>query len=248
MFWFVTFWVGLAWSMDANTLVRELETWKAQRTSGTAPNIPTTEYQEALKGEIITGIEVVPETKAAKGYGLVALDIPIEQLWRAIADEDHHAGVLPIAHSKTIDGTPRTHDHTVFQYMHVPLLTDRWWLTRIRYNNALYVSSKGRAWELWWTDRIQDKALYPRLDQKLIADGMPIAWSKGAWLLVDLGNGRTLIEYHTWSDPGGRVPVGPATRFAAGEVKSNLMQIAAFAKSHTPTCAGTYQRPDGQPM
>ena len=74
---------------------------------------------------------------------------------------------------------------------------------------------------------------------------MPVAWTKGAWLLMALDDGRTLIEYHTWSDPGGSVPVGLATRFAAGEVAQNLTNMANFARNHIPSCTGQFHRPDG---
>ena len=248
MVWFWSIWLGLASATNVDVLVQDLNQWKAQRPSGTAPNIERSVYEKALSGEIVTGIEVVPDVKAAKGYGVAAFDIPIQTLWKAIADEDHHAGKLPISHSKTVDGKPRTHNHTVFQYIDVPILTDRWWLVQIQYNASLFNTSNGRAWELWWKDRIKETSLRSRLDADLIDSGMPIAWSKGAWLLVDLGQGKTLVEYHTWSDPGGSVPVGPATRFAAGEVKSNLKSISEFAKNHTPTCGGQYFRPDGSAL
>ena len=248
MWWSWTLWLGMASGAPVDTLMNDLSTWKTHRTSGTAPNIPRADYQAALNGEIVTGIEVIEDIKAAKGYGIVAVDLPIDTLWKAIADEDHHAGQLPVSHSRTIDGKPRSIDHTIFQYIEVPILTDRWWLVRIRYNNNLYTATGGRAWELWWSDRIKETALRSRLDPSLLEDGMPIAWSKGAWLLVDLGGGKTLIEYHTWSDPGGNVPVGPATRFAAGEVKSTLQGIAAFARKHTPTCSGRYVKPDGSAL
>ena len=248
MVWFWSIWVGYASATNVEGLVRDLNQWKAQRTSATAPDIPASEYQKALNGDVVTGIEVVPDVKAAKAYGLAAFNIPIETLWKAIADEDHHAGNLPVTHSKTIDGSPRRNDHTVFQYIDVPILADRWWLVRIRYNDALYKTSSGRAWELWWTDRLKEPALKARLDKDVIDDGMPIEWSKGAWLLVDIGNGKTLIEYHTWSDPGGSVPVGPATRFAAGEVKSTLRGMAQYARTHTPSCNGRYIKPDGTPL
>jgi len=248
MCWFLAIWIGLASATNVEKLVSDLGHWKAQRTSGTAPEIPSSEYLKALNGEIVTGIEVVADVKAAKGYGIAVFEIPIQTLWKAITDEDHHAGNLPVAHSKTIDGRPRTNDHTIFQYIDVPILTDRWWLVRIRYNNALFSASAGRAWELWWVDRLREPALRTRLDTSIIEDGMPIAWSKGAWLLVDLGNGKTLVEYHTWSDPGGSVPVGPATRFAAGEVKDNLKSMSEFARTHTPSCKGNYFKPDGTPL
>jgi len=245
MWWIWTVCIGLASGAPVDTLMADLARWKAQRPSETVPNITQSEYERALNGEIVTGIEVVEDIKAAKGYGVVAVDLPIGRVWKAIADEDHHAGHLPVTHSKTVDGTPRSADHTIFQFIDVPILTDRWWLVRIRYNSTLYTASKGRAWELWWSDRLKEPALRSRLDSSLIDKGMPIAWSKGAWLLVDLGNNKTLIEYHTWSDPGGSVPVGPATRFAAGEVKSNLKNVTAFARNHIPTCTGRFMKPDG---
>jgi hypothetical protein len=245
MWWIWTVWVGLASGAPVDTLMSDLGQWKVQRTSGTVPNIPRADYQRALDGEVVTGIEVVEDIKAAKGYGVIVIDLPIDLLWRAIADEDHHAGHLPVSHSRTIEGKPRSNDHTIFQYIDIPILTDRWWLVRIRYNSTLYTASNGRAWELWWTDRIKETSLRSRLDASLLDDGMPIAWSKGAWLLVDLGGGKTLVEYHTWSDPGGSVPVGPATRFAAGEVQSNLKSMAKFAQEHTPTCSGRFVKPDG---
>ena len=77
---------------------------------------------------------------------------------------------------------------------------------------------------------------------------MPIAWSKGAWLLVDLGNNTTLIEYHTWSDPGGSIPVGATTRFAARTVKTNLKSMVAFTREHIPTCPDTFMKPDGSAL
>lgn len=240
--------VTLAANAGPPTILQDLSAWRPHRMTATAPTIPASAYEAALNGEITSGIEVVPEVKAAKGYGVSVVNAPIATVWKAVADEDHHANALPISHSMTVQGQARSPDHTVFQYMDVPLLTDRWWLVRIRYNAALYAASGGRAWELTWEDRLKDADLRNAINPTLVEDGMPIAWSKGAWLLVDLGDGRTLIEYHTWSDPGGNVPAGPASRFAAGEVKNNLRSIADFARRHTPTCAGNFVRPDGSPL
>jgi len=248
MIWMLAMIGSVAASTGTKALLADLERWRPHRMTETAPNIPESAYQTALDGDIAAGIEVVEDIKAAKGYGVVVVDVPIATLWKAVTDEDHHANVLPITHSKTVEGAPRSANHTVFQFMDIPVLTDRWWVVRIRYNSALYSASSGRAWELVWTDRIKEPALRTKLDADLIDDGIPLAWSKGAWLLVDLGGGRTLIEYHTWSDPGGSVPAGPASRFAAGEVKNNLRSISSFVRTHTPTCAGRYIRPDGSAL
>ncbi len=245
MLWILTMLTGLAVADKADTVMADLNRWRPHRMSKSIPTIPAAAYRAALNGEVTSGIEVVEDIKAAKGYGVAVIDVPIATLWKAVTDEDHHANALPISQSQTIDGRPRSPDHTIFQYMDIPLLTDRWWVVRIRYNSGLYSTSGGRAWELVWEDRLKEASLTSRLNAERIADGMPIAWSRGAWLLVDLGQGRTLVEYHTWSDPGGSVPAGPASRFAAGEVKSNLRGIADFARSHTPQCGASFVRPDG---
>ena len=239
---------SLAHAASGADIAAQLESWRAQRGLDTAPKIDASVYQAALNGEISKGIEVVEDIKAAKGYAVAVFDIPIEQLWKAIADEDHHANNLAVQVSETVQGTPRTHDHTLFQFLDVPMVSDRWWLVNIRYTASLYTQSNGKLWELTWRDRNKDQALIDTLDLSQFDDAMPVAWTKGAWLLLKLSDGRTLIEYHTWSDPGGSVPVGIATRFAASEVANNLAHMAKFARNHTPTCTGTFHRPDGSAM
>ena len=248
MMWCMALWTAMAWAGNPDVLIADLKRWQPLRSSTTAPNIPRSDYQAALDGKIVSGIEIVEDIKAAKAYGVAVFDIPIETFWKAVADEDHHANALPITHSMTIDGKRRSPDHTIFQFMDIPILSDRWWVVRIKYNGGLYTASEHRAWELIWEDRLKEPAIRAKIAPELITEGMPIAWTKGAWLLVDLGRGQTLVEYHTWSDPGGSLPPGPASRFAAGEVKANLRSIRAFAKSHTPTCSGTYVRPDGSAL
>ncbi len=236
---------SLAHAVSGAEVAAQLASWKAQRGIDTAPTIPAKTYQQALDGEIAKGIEVVEDIKAAKGYGVGVFDIPIGQLWKAITDEDHHAHHTAVTMSETIKGTPRTHDHTIFQYLPVPLVSDRWWLVNIQYTGSLYTQSAGKIWEITWRDKNTDQSVVSLLDLAQFEDAMPVAWTKGAWLLLKLDDGRTLIEYHTWSDPGGNVPVGLATRFAAGEVAQNLTNMAKFAKSHIPTCKGKFHRPDG---
>jgi hypothetical protein len=150
--------------------------------------------------------------------------------------------------SETIQGVPRTSDHVIFQFLDVPMFSDRWWLVNIRYSGALYTQSSGKVWEIVWEDRNKDQALLNMLDLSQFDDAMPVAWTKGAWLLMQLDDGRTLVEYHTWSDPGGKVPVGLATRFAAGEVAQNLANMAKFARTHTPKCTAQFHRPDGSKL
>ena len=38
------------------------------------------------------------------------------------------------------------------------------------------------------------------------ASATPISFSQGGWLMVDVGQGHTYVEYHALSDPGGALP------------------------------------------
>ncbi len=229
-------------------LKADLDRWRPLRGGGTAPSISLDEIKAAFRGDVVAGIEVVENIKAGKGYALGVFDVPVQAIWRGVCDEDHHAKTLKVDRSETVEGTPRAHGHTLYQYLDVPVFSDRWWLVQMSFNSALYEASGGRAWELSWVDRQKDKALRDRLGANYTDDGVGVAWTKGAWFMVDIGGGRTFVEYHTWSDPGGRVPVGPATRFAKSEVKANLESMVAFGASHGATCSESFYTPDGSPM
>ena len=240
--------IFVAGATSAGTLLTELEGWRGARLAKTGPEITEAQVEEALSGKIVSGVEVVMNIKAGKGYALAVIDAPIATIWRGITDEDHHAGHLMVDVSKTVEGTPRRDQHTLFQYLNVPIFSDRWWVVRQDFNEELYEASGGRVWEVAWTDRQQDAAFIASLDPALIENGIPIRWAKGAWFLVDLGGERTLLEYHTWTHPGGMVPVGPATRFAAGEVRENLETMVKFGLTHGITCDASFVRPDGSPL
>lgn len=229
-------------------LKRDLDRWRPLRLGGTAPTISMRQIKRAFSGEIVAGIEVVEKIKAGKGYALGVFDVPIERIWRGVCDEDHHAGVLKVDRSEVVAGTARAHGHTLYQYLDVPIVSDRWWLVQMSFNDRLYGVSETRAWEVSWTDRNGDEALKRRLGTRYTKKGVAVAWTKGAWLMVDLGDGRTFVEYHTWSDPGGKVPVGPATRFATREVRNNLKSMIAFSQNHAATCGEPFYKPDGSLM
>ncbi|MDP6934966.1 MAG: hypothetical protein QGG40_18740, partial [Myxococcota bacterium] len=229
-------------------VANDIEAWRTARLTKAPPKIAMSAYRQALRGETVTGIEVVEGVKAAKGYGIKVYDLPIEALWKAVIDEPHFAGRLPVSVSRVVKGDARTHDHVLYQYLEVPIISDRWWMTHMYFNGDLYRSSGGRAWELSWSDSTHDPGLRAQLDPSLFDEGEPVAWTTGAWLLVRLDDDRTLAEYHVWTDPGGSIPVGPATRFASGEVEDTLESMGTLAREHIPNCRGRFRRVDNEPM
>lgn len=237
------------WGGSSEDLYQQIQSWRKDRISDTSPTIPADAYRRAIEdGETVTGMEVVEGVRAGKAYGVRVYDLPIGTVWKAISDEPHHVGFLPLKESKVVRGKARANHRILYQYTDLPVVSDRWWLTEIEYNGALYQETQGEAWEMAWEDRTQDQSLRATLDPALFEDGMPVAWTRGAWLLVKLEDNRTLVEYHLWSDPGGSVPIDFVNRMGPGQVKKTLDAIGRVAKEIIPFTREAFEGPDGKAL
>ena len=235
-------------SDEGSDLMATLSAAAPQRMVKSAPKVTAAQVSRALAGEKVKGIEIVDGEPAAKGYGLSVVNLPIEKLWAAVVDADHHAGTMPLAASKKVQGKRCAHNHVIFQYIDLPVIDDRWWVTRIKFNSALYTATGGKVWELGFQDEHKNQALLDAVDPALKGDGVAIAWTKGSWTMVALSPTRTFVQYYVWSDPGGSIPAGPASRFSAGAVEDTLKAVETLAKAGKSTCGGSGQRPDGSPL
>jgi hypothetical protein len=227
--------------------IAELQEFRSLRGADRAPEISAQTYEQALKGPV-SGIHFVEGVNAAQGWGVAVYDLPIEQVWQGLVSENEHAGATPVSVSKVIKGTPHADGRLLFQFMPLPLVTDRWWIVKLNHNKQLYEASSGRMWELFWTDDLNPAHIKGTPNEAIADDGMPVAWTKGAWLLARLSGERTLVEYFAWSDPGGRLPAGPASRFAGGAVKDTLSSMQEFARGMKTRSRQSYVRPDGSPL
>lgn len=233
---------------EAADLLAILSATNGQRMVRSAPKITASQVQQALSGQKVKGIELVEGVPSAKGYGLTVVDLPVEKLWSAIIDADLHENAMPLKDSRKLQGKRCAHNHLIFQYIDLPVISDRWWITRIRYNGPLYTSSGGKVWELGFEDVHKDQAMLDGLDPALKGDGIPIAWTKGSWTMISLSPTRTFVQYYVWSDPGGSIPAGPASKFSAGAVEDTLKGVEALARAGKSTCGGAAVRPDGSPL
>lgn len=215
-----------------------------------APKIPESAYLKALSGEVVSGIEGVEGVAAAKGWGLMLMKLPVEQVWATVNDETIQPGVMPVSHSLVIGGERWQEERMVFQYMPLPFpISDRWWMTQVHFSSKFYTASEGRFWEMYWTDKTHI-VKPPTQVETLVEDGIPVAWSRGAWLLIEIDEQTTLVEYYVWSDPGGLLPAGPASKFAAGAVEDTLeaMNMLAVKTGKQALASGRIKAPDGSPV
>ena len=236
---------GSAALADVQSTADALAPLRAKRMAKDAPTIPAGTYAKAEAGELVSGLEGVDGVSAAKGWGVAVFDIPIESVWKAVNDEGAYAGRLPVSHSEVVAGNPKRDDRYLFQYMPLPMVDDRWWVTHMRHNGAIYTASGGKIWEQAWIDATDDTRLKPQ-HLSMVESAQAVDWTHGSWLLIDLGGGKTLVEYYVWSDPGGMLPPGPASKFAGGAVKDTLKAMHALSLEHQKGSAygAGFVRPD----
>lgn len=227
-------------------VVEATSTHRAQRLSRSAPVIPTTAYERAAAGEVVSGVVFEEGQSVGKGWGVAVWEVPVEAAWMALNDEMSYPTRCssPDA-SLVVRGAPTASGRLLFERVDLPVVGGRWWIVDTRHNAALYQSSGGLLWEQAWTDATDPANLGAARD--LTRRASPVEWTEGAWLLIDLG-GATLAEYHTWSDPGGALPAGAASRFAGGAVEDLLEEVGALAEAHARGSREGFVRPDGSPL
>ena len=232
---------------DHSATMKDLTPFRGLRKAA-APNIPGSAYDQAFRGEIASGVQIVEGVDAGKAWGLLMLDLPAAPVWKAVNSEEVFADFMPITHSDVIAGRKHAEGRVIFQYMPLPLVDDRWWLTTMHSNEALFAQSGGRMMELYWSDVMDRTDLLDEERSQLIEDAHPVDFTKGSWMVVDLGGGQSLVEYFVWSDPGGSLPAGPASQFAGGAVDDTLKAIAKLAEKHARSTTPGYVYPDGTPV
>jgi hypothetical protein len=225
------------------TRLRELELTAAYRTEEFDLEPPWRLYAKA----VAKPGKVIVDRSGKMGQAVMVVDIAVEDLWMGINDEDHYAdgGYLPVEHSEVIEGTPRGEQRILFQYFRRAGV-GRWWIDEIEMNGELYEASEGQLWELRWWDLMAERRA-DGLPEEFSDLGLtPIKGSRGAWLMIPLSDTCTLVEYVTYTNPGGFLNV--ANWFAAGHVmRENLEGLQRLATEHVPEPHpdSRFLRPDG---
>jgi hypothetical protein len=213
-----------------------------------APTIPADAYTRAFAGEVVSGVELVEGVNAGKAWGVAKLDLPASAVWKAVNSDEVFEKFMPIDHSDVVHGRKHADGRFIFQYMPLPLVDDRWWITKMNHNTKLFNESGGAMMELYWFDHMDRTDLLNESQTELVEDGHPVDFTKGSWLVIDLGADTSLVEYFVWSDPGGALPAGPASQFAGGAMDETMKAITTLAEKHANSDSKGYVYPDGTPV
>jgi hypothetical protein len=221
-----------SWSVEPEVVqqrLSEVQPLRAKRLDHNAPSFDRSAYDKAAKGTVATGLISIEGHKAKKAWGVAVVDVPIGAFWAAINDDPGKVGITRLAYAEVLSGGRCGSPRRVFQFLPVPLVTDRWWVTEMNMNSSLMSTSSGRVREMTWaTDGNFD---LPTASAKEWGDkGMHVASTQGSWFLVDLDGSSTLIEYYTWSDPGGSLPAGMASSMAASGISGTIDDMVTLAR------------------
>ncbi|MGB5294634.1 MAG: hypothetical protein WBP34_06765 [Thermoanaerobaculia bacterium] len=195
--------------------------------------------------------KVAVQKEGKLGHAVLVVDLPIEALWMAANDEDHYAedGYIPVLHSEVVGGTSRGQDRILFQYIKRAGI-GRWWIDQVVMSEELFAESNGMLWELRWWDLMEthtEQSLPEELSQRLAELGLsPIRESRGAWLMIPIEDDCSLIEYVTYSDPGGFLSLAQSLG-ASGVIRDTLEGVQRLAREHIPEphLDSRFVRPDG---
>ena len=200
---------------------------RAKRMSVRTPDISSDAYAKAADGKIETGLQSVPGQSARLGWGITVIDAPVDEVWSAVRAFSDKTDLGGVSFSQVQTGASCQDDRLIFQYLpiSIPLVSDRWWVSHIRHNEALAAATDGRVQELSYQATADESRIRTPEARDLAAQATPISFSQGGWLLVDVGGGATYVEYHALSDPGGSLSAGLASSFASGAITDNLEAI-----------------------
>ena len=237
--WLALWIVGTASAADPAAIVArlaEIEEVRGLRTAVGVPAIPQSAYDSIISGGVETGLVSVEGYAAKKAWGVAVLDAPIEKLWSAINDDAGGVAYNSLISSEVVSGTACVSGRGILQLLSVPWATDRWWITFLTANSSISEATSGRVRENSWTSNNDPALVTTSSGQATMELGIPIEFTKGAWFLADIDGSSTLVEYYVWTDPGGSVPAGLASRLAAGGIEDTLQAAARFATEGTPGC------------
>ena len=209
-------------------LYQTAQTHSSLRSIPERPTVPASAYEEVTESKPVTGLEFVDGVAAGQAWGVGILKAPMEDVWASLYDIEAHPrtmGNVAESHILEREGDRRV----VFQRIGLPVVSDRCLVVSQTVNTAIHEASGGALREV--SAVLADRPL-PDHIAPLAEGAVSVELSRSGWLLMDLGDGRTLVEYWVWADPGGRLPAGPVSRFAPGAIR-NLMgklESAALAR------------------
>ena len=213
--------------------LNEVSAYRANRLVD-APEISAEEYRNAALGKVPTGMVPVEGFSFKKAYGVRVFDLPIDTVWNALNDDRGKLTHTKLSHAELINGAYCKSGRRVFQFLPLPLVSDRWWVSDFLFNDTIHQRSDGRVREMFWKS-VDHQTMTKKPSQEWMDKGIPVNFNEGAWFVVDIDGTSTLVEYYAWSDPSGYIPASLTNSLAAGGIKDTIDAVGKIA-AHGSNC------------
>ena len=200
------------------------------------PNIPTEAYLRAAHGEITTGVQPMPGHASKIGWGVGIFHVDIHTMWAALNNGESHVGYTPVSYAKVVNGAACQNKRITLMTLPIPILPDRWWVVQSNTNPSLMQKTQGKLREMSWREVERPTTLLNAELKEKVKEMIQIPFAQGAWVLIDLGEGYTLGEYHTWAKAGGNVPSGLTEIFVQKSVRRTMSAMEEISKKNDLLC------------
>ena len=206
------------------------------------PAVSEAQLRRLARGKVVRIREPSEAGGPQRITGILLCAAGRDDLWVALRDP--HLTSLPELTEVRIsaDGDWPT---LWYQYFHMPgPFTDRHWVIAVDDNLALASGSEDRRWEHYW--RLQPSGLalglaavgagrIPRVTDEMASSAISPSTNEGAWVVISLGDGATLLGYTVRASIGGRIPdrlVASYSMFTIARLLRRVEQRAAVASEH----------------
>ena len=220
---------------DVAAAAAESEPYRAMRIIRGAPAPNADLFERLAKGEVITQLLTHEEEGPKKAWGIAVVPQPIGRLWAAVNDDAARAEYTKVEVAIRLTGESCRSGRKVFQYLPIPMITNRWWIANYVENVGLRRRSSGRVREMAIKATFDLADITDAQARSYVEKGMPIAFSDSSWLLTDIGGDHTLVEFYSWTDPGGSLPKAATNLFAEGSLKDTIRSMERLA-ADGPSC------------
>jgi hypothetical protein len=216
------------------------------------PDLSTTQVERLEAGKVVKIRQVSEEDGAPqRAIGLLRSNQPAAGLWLSARDV-HFTAIDELTEVQLTP--PGQWPAQWYQYLDLPRpISDRHWVVDVTDTHALARATG--AWEHAWVlakdgPRLGLAAVaaarVPEVDEVQAANAIYTPRNDGAWLVIDLGDGTTLLGYHVTSVIGGAIPdklVADYTLFTLGKLLKGVEErtptvIEHYDAAHEPIEGG----------
>ncbi|MGB5245323.1 MAG: hypothetical protein WBN34_02155 [Woeseia sp.] len=202
------------------------------------PQVSPAEIDELLAGDAV--VKVSDHAQSGAGdelikvgvYGLKIVEAPRLLIWLAVmgGNDERDERLTTAMLSRGAAGS-----YTRYQHIDLPWpVRDRHWVIFCEKNPAVAIDSGGLIWEHRWQLADSGAALLtkaqlagriPGLSTEDLNGAIYLPENQGAWTMMELDAGRTLVVAYLNADLGGRFPGPVVRRFTRSNLKAGLASL-----------------------